>query len=95
MYNVVYYKVDCHLKMHNIQLTYMYMYNVSLSLCRTLGTPDEDLWRGVTSLPDYKSTFPKWPRQQLHSVIKGVSEEGIDLLEVKQSSCRTGTENTH
>ena len=52
------------------------------SLSRTLGTPDEELWQGVTSLPDYKSTFPKWPRQHLHSVVKGITEEGIDLLEV-------------
>ena len=56
---------------------------ISLSpLSRTLGTPDEELWQGVTSLPDYKSTFPKWPRQHLHSVVKGITEEGIDLLEV-------------
>ena len=48
----------------------------------TLGTPDDEMWRGVTSLPDYKSSFPKWPRQQLASVVKTVSEDGIDLLEV-------------
>ena len=56
--------------------------SLSPSLSRTLGTPDEELWQGVTSLPDYKSTFPKWPRQHLHSVVKGITEEGIDLLEV-------------
>lgn len=48
---------------------------------RTLGTPDEDLWPGVTSLPDYKSTFPNWPRQKLQNVLKGVDPEGIELLE--------------
>jgi len=25
-----------------------------------LGTPNEDTWPGVTSLPDFKSAFPKW-----------------------------------
>lgn len=29
--------------------------------CRILGTPTKETWPGVTSLPDYKSTFPKWP----------------------------------
>ncbi|GMQ03497.1 hypothetical protein CsSME_00049274 [Camellia sinensis var. sinensis] len=28
---------------------------------RVLGTPNEDTWPGVTSLPDFKSAFPKWP----------------------------------
>lgn len=26
-----------------------------------MGTPNEDTWPGVTSLPDFKSAFPKWP----------------------------------
>ena len=43
------------------------------------------MWRGVTSLPDYKSSFPKWPRQQLDSVIKAVPAEGIDLIEVQNN----------
>ena len=33
------------------------------SLCRifrVLGTPTEKTWPGVSSLPDYKSVFPKW-----------------------------------
>lgn len=28
---------------------------------RVMGTPTEDTWPGVTSLPDFKSSFPKWP----------------------------------
>lgn len=31
--------------------------HINLSI-RTLGTPSEDIWPGVTSLPDYKSSFP-------------------------------------
>ena len=40
------------------------------------------MWPGVTSLPDYKSTFPNWPRQRLQTAMKGVDPEGINLLEV-------------
>lgn len=25
-----------------------------------MGTPTEDTWPGVNSLPDFKSSFPKW-----------------------------------
>jgi hypothetical protein len=49
---------------------------------RTLGTPDEESWPGVTELPDYKKTFPKWPRQSLASIVKNTDESGIELLEV-------------
>eukprot|EP01047_Picozoa_sp_COSAG01_P046712 COSAG01_NODE_4407_length_5056_cov_4.859794_7_plen_115_part_00 len=27
---------------------------------RTLGTPTEAIWPGVSKLPDFKPTFPKW-----------------------------------
>ena len=53
-----------------------------MCLCRTLGTPDEEVWPGVSSFPDYKSSFPKWPRQELKRVVKQLDEDGIDLLEV-------------
>jgi len=47
---------------------------------RTLGTPNEDTWPGVTSLPDFKSAFPKWPAKSLASVVPGLEPSGIDLL---------------
>ena len=53
---------------------------------RTLGTPDEGTWKGVTKLPDYKSTFPKWPRQNLVAILKGLNAEGVDLLQVRAQS---------
>ncbi|MQM05164.1 hypothetical protein Taro_037974 [Colocasia esculenta] len=28
---------------------------------RIMGTPNEETWPGVTSLPDFKTAFPKWP----------------------------------
>ncbi|WVF67075.1 cyclin-dependent kinase 1 [Kwoniella sp. CBS 6097] len=47
---------------------------------RLLGTPDEDVWPGVRSLPDYKPTFPQWNAVDLHGAVKGLDENGLDLL---------------
>ncbi|KAK5798228.1 hypothetical protein VI817_004519 [Penicillium citrinum] len=47
---------------------------------RVLGTPDEEIWPGVTSFPDYKSTFPKWTRPNV-PLVPGLEEAGSDLLE--------------
>ncbi|KAL4228943.1 Cyclin-dependent kinase 3 [Mactra antiquata] len=47
---------------------------------RTLGTPDEIVWPGVTRLPDFKSSFPKWPQQSLESVLRNLCPDGLDLL---------------
>ncbi|KAI6645692.1 Cyclin-dependent kinase 2-like [Oopsacas minuta] len=48
---------------------------------RTLGTLDDQVWDGVTDLPMYQPTFPKWPKQQLSNIVKKLPEEGIKLLE--------------
>lgn len=45
-----------------------------------LGTPDEELWPGVTSFPDYKATFPKWKRPDA-SIVPGMEPAGLELLE--------------
>lgn len=50
---------------------------------RTLGTPDETVWPGVTSMPDYKPTFPKWARQDLSKVVPLLDEDGRELLGVR------------
>uniref|UniRef100_A0A8C7CVU9 cyclin-dependent kinase n=3 Tax=Oncorhynchus TaxID=8016 RepID=A0A8C7CVU9_ONCKI len=47
---------------------------------RTLGTPDEVAWPGVTSMPDYKPSFPKWARQELSKVVPPLDEDGRELL---------------
>lgn len=47
---------------------------------RTLGTPDETVWPGVTSMPDYKPSFPKWARQDLAKVVPVLDEDGRELL---------------
>ncbi|CAN6903674.1 unnamed protein product [Brassica oleracea] len=47
---------------------------------RIMGTPTEDTWPGVTSLPDYKSAFPKWKPTELESFVPNLDPNGIDLL---------------
>ncbi|KAH8384052.1 hypothetical protein KR009_011874 [Drosophila setifemur] len=36
---------------------------------RTLSTPDESKWPGVTQLPDFKAKFPKWEATNIPQVI--------------------------
>ena len=51
---------------------------------RILGTPNEDVWPGVTKLRDYKSTFPNWPNNPIQNVVSGLvlDQLGLDLLAV-------------
>lgn len=49
---------------------------------RTLGTPSEAVWPGVTQLPDYKGSFPKWSRKGLEEIVPSLEPEGQDLLMV-------------
>lgn len=50
--------------------------------CRTLGTPTEETWPGVSQMPDYKANFPCWKGSQLHTSIKNLCNQGMDLLQV-------------
>lgn len=52
-------------------------------LLRTLGTPNNDVWPDVESLPDYKNTFPKWKSGNLSSMVKNLDKNGLDLLAVR------------
>uniref|UniRef100_A0A8C3YRU7 cyclin-dependent kinase n=1 Tax=Catagonus wagneri TaxID=51154 RepID=A0A8C3YRU7_9CETA len=47
---------------------------------RTLGTPSEATWPGVTQLPDYKGSFPKWTGKGLEEIVPSLEPEGRDLL---------------
>ncbi|EKM51416.1 uncharacterized protein PHACADRAFT_263526 [Phanerochaete carnosa HHB-10118-sp] len=47
---------------------------------RTLGTPGEESWPGISQLPDYKPTFPHWNGEDLTETVPGLDEDGIDLL---------------
>lgn len=50
-----------------------------------LGTPGEDEWKGVTSLPHYKVTFPKFKALDITNSFANLGEDGVDLL--KQMLC--------
>jgi cyclin-dependent kinase 1 len=47
---------------------------------RVLTTPTEETWPGVSSLCDYKSTFPNWTNNSLESNLKNLSKNGLELL---------------
>lgn len=51
---------------------------------RTLGTPDETVWSGVSSLPDYMPSFPRWPAKAMERVCPTLDKNGIDLLSVRR-----------
>ncbi|KAL5699765.1 cyclin-dependent kinase [Ranunculus cassubicifolius] len=47
---------------------------------RHLGTPNEVMWPGVNSLPDFKSSFPKWAAKDIKSLVPRLGPTGVDLL---------------
>lgn len=48
---------------------------------RTLSTPTEEEWPGVSSLPDYKTSFPSWRTNTLRTTVKQLSSHGLELLQ--------------
>lgn len=48
---------------------------------RVLRTPTEEIWPGVTQLPDFKATFPAWTTKSLRTSAKNLGDEGYDLLD--------------
>ena len=51
-----------------------------LKIFQIMGTPNETIWPGVSKLPDYKISFPKWKAQNLAEVVPGLGIDGLDLL---------------
>jgi serine/threonine protein kinase len=47
---------------------------------RQFGTPDENVWKSINQLPDFKESFPKWERQLLPHRIYS-DNDAIDLFE--------------
>lgn len=47
---------------------------------RLLGTPTEDVWPGVSELPNFKPTFPKWKPKDLSNEVPDMDELALDLL---------------
>lgn len=49
---------------------------------RVMGTPNDEIWPGVSELPDYKRSFPQWSPQRLELLIPDLDEYGIDAIKV-------------
>lgn len=47
---------------------------------RTMGTPDESVWPGVSGLKDYNPDFPRWPGKPLSAACPSMDALGLDLL---------------
>lgn len=48
------------------------------------GTPTEEVWPGVTYLPDYSPLFPNWPVRGFQNCVPFADKAGVDLLSVRQ-----------
>ena len=57
-----------------------------LAYVRVLGTPNDEIWPGVSTLPDYKPSFPQWNAVDLERAVPALDAQGIDLLAVRCSS---------
>lgn len=57
-----------------------------ISRDRLLGTPNEETWPGVSTLPDYKSSFPQWAAQDLAQHVEQLDEDGIEFLHVSRTN---------
>lgn len=55
-----------------------------LRIFRTLGTPDDKVWPGVSQLPDYKPKFPKWEKTNIPQMLS--QHEGADIFNVRNQS---------
>lgn len=47
---------------------------------RVKGTPNEETWPGVSSLPDYSRNFEKFPGENLRNFVPRIDDVGFDLL---------------
>tara|TARA_B110000977_G_scaffold26211_2_gene32549 strand:- start:3534 stop:4259 length:726 start_codon:yes stop_codon:yes gene_type:complete len=47
---------------------------------RVLGTPDDEIWPSVTTLPDYKAQFPKWKPKEWKDIVPALDAYGVDLI---------------
>jgi len=48
---------------------------------RILGTPNEEIWPGVTCLQDWNEDFPIWPSLFVGRFMPGMSDYGVDIVE--------------
>ena len=46
-----------------------------------LGTPNEEIWPGVSKLPEYKITFPQWKPKSIKTKFSYFDKDGLDLMD--------------
>lgn len=63
-------------------------FTYSIALCsfvyvkfRLLGTPNEEVWPGVSTLKDWHE-YPQWKPLSLSTAVPNLDEAGLDLLAV-------------
>jgi cyclin-dependent kinase len=52
-----------------------------LHIFRLLGTPNEEMWPGVSKLMNWHE-YPQWSPQSLSKAVPTLEEAGLDLLSV-------------
>lgn len=64
---------------------------VLFTIFKTLGTPDDSVWPGVTGLPGFQAEFPKWPPPVRLAGKPAFGAQGLLLLSVslKRADGRT------
>lgn len=61
---------------------------------RVLGTPNENVWPGVSQMPDFRTMFPQWEPQRLHERIHKYNADDIfSKLMVYDPSKRISAKN--
>jgi cyclin-dependent kinase len=64
------------------QLGFSLIYVLKL-LYRLLGTPNEEMWPGVSNLMNWHE-YPQWKPQSLSSAVTNLDKDGLDLLSVSR-----------
>merc|ERR1719326_1304580 len=58
--------------------------DTAFKIFQKLGTPTEAMWPGLSELPDFKPSFPKWQPKgwaNIRNTLAQIGTTGIDLLE--------------
>ncbi|CAG8714936.1 15567_t:CDS:2 [Racocetra fulgida] len=50
------------------------------NIVKVLGTPDENVWPGISQFRDFTPVFPKWKPQPLNQYVPTLNSLGVDLL---------------
>jgi len=52
-----------------------------IEIFKVMGSPSETTWPGVSRLPYFNSSLPKWPHSQLPKLLEGYPEDAADLVQ--------------